>query len=72
MPLAFYKVTALPEVLAANALYFVSADNGQLMEVYMANSAGTAARKVIGEAEVSAALAEYVATSVALAEPAAW
>lgn len=59
MSLAFYKVTALPEVLAANALYFVSAANGQLMEVYMANSAGTAARKVIGEAEVSAALAAY-------------
>lgn len=59
MSLAFYKVTALPETLAANALYFVSAANGQLMEVYMANSAGTAARKVIGEAEVSAALAAY-------------
>lgn len=59
MSIAFYKVTALPQTLAANALYFVAAANGQLMEVHMSNSQGTAARKVLGEAELNAAIAAY-------------
>ncbi|MGC3004433.1 hypothetical protein ACPF8X_40155, partial [Streptomyces sp. G35A] len=59
MSLAFYKVTALPKQLAANGMYFVTSANSQLMEVYMANSTGTAARKVLGEAELNAAIQAY-------------
>lgn len=56
--LNFYKVTALPGVLEANAVYAVPVSgNPNLVELFVVNSAGTAARHVLGETEVAAMIA---------------
>jgi hypothetical protein len=56
--LNFYKVTALPGTLEANAVYAVSvASNASLVELYVVNSAGTAARHVLNESDVAAMIA---------------
>lgn len=59
MALQFFKLNALPETLVANSLYFIKSSTTGLMEVYMSNESGSAARKVTGEAEVAAAIAAY-------------
>jgi hypothetical protein len=52
--LNFYKVTALPGTLEANAVYAVSvASNPNLVELFVVNSAGTAARHVLNETDVA-------------------
>jgi hypothetical protein len=56
--LNFYKVTALPGTLEANAVYAVSvAGNASLVELFVVNSAGTAARHVLNESDVAAMIA---------------
>lgn len=57
----FFKVNELPVELESNALYFVKSSTAGAMEVYMSNAAGTAARKVTGEAEVTAAINAAIA-----------
>lgn len=50
-----HKVTSLPSSLAADSMYFVT-PNGQAteIEVYVTNTAGTAARHVIKRSEIQA------------------
>lgn len=53
-----FKVSALPGVLVANAIYYVAvAGNPDLVEVFVVNSTGTAARHVLNESDVSAMIA---------------
>jgi hypothetical protein len=48
-----YKVTSLPTQLQPNSLYFVSVSgNAALMEVYVTDNAGTAARHVVNSSEI--------------------
>lgn len=52
--LNFYKVTALPGTLEANAVYAVGvASNPSLVEFYVVNSAGTSARHVLNQSDVA-------------------
>lgn len=41
-----FKETALPGTLAANAIYLVTSNNSNYVEVYVTNSAGSASRRV--------------------------
>lgn len=53
-----FKVTSLPGTLVANAIYYVSvASNPALVEVYVTNSTGTAARHVLSESDVASMIA---------------
>jgi hypothetical protein len=52
--LNFYKVTTLPGTLEANAVYAVGvASNPSLVELFVVNSSGTAARHVLNESDVA-------------------
>jgi hypothetical protein len=56
--LNFYKVTALPGTLEANAVYAVPVSgNPNLVELFIVNSTGSAARHVLGEADVASMIA---------------
>jgi hypothetical protein len=49
-----FKVTALPGTLVANSIYYVTVSGKpDLVEIYVVNSAGTAARHVLNEADVA-------------------
>lgn len=49
-----FKVASLPGTLVANAIYYVSvAGNSNLLEVYVTNNTGAAARHVMSEADVA-------------------
>lgn len=65
MAIKFFKVTSLPAQLEPNGLYFVQGAAGNLMDVYMATSTGMAGFKVLGSAELSAAIADYDAGGAA-------
>lgn len=59
-----FKVSALPGTLVANAIYYVSvAGNPNLVEIYVVNNDGVAARHVINSADVSAMIATAMAAS---------
>lgn len=52
--LNFYKVTSLPGILEANAVYAVSVSGNQnLVEMFIVNSSGSAARHLLGESDVA-------------------
>jgi hypothetical protein len=60
--LNFYKETALPGVLVANAIYAIPVSgNPSLVELFITNAAGTAARHVLNEADVAAMIAASAA-----------
>lgn len=48
-----YKVTALPAVLQSNALYLVTDSDPDFVEIYFADNAGSAARRVMTRQDVN-------------------
>lgn len=56
MALKFFKVSALPAELVANAVYFLKSDVTGMMELYMSDVTGASVRKLTGAAEVSSAI----------------
>lgn len=57
-----FKVTALPGSLVSNAIYYVSvAGNPNLVEIFVVDNAGVAARHVINTSDVSAMIASAMA-----------
>jgi hypothetical protein len=57
-----FKVSALPGSLVPNAIYYVGiAGNPNLVEIYVVDNAGVAARHVINTSDVSAMIASAMA-----------
>ena len=58
---SLHKTTALPGTLAANAIYLVTSSNPDYVEMYVTNTAGTAARRVINAADIQAMIDASIA-----------
>jgi hypothetical protein len=59
-----FKVSALPGTLVANAVYYVSvAGNPSLVEVFVVDNAGVAAKHIINSTDVSAMIAAALGAS---------
>jgi hypothetical protein len=59
-----FKVTALPGTLVSNAVYYVSVvGNPTLMEIYVVDNTGVAARHVINSADVATMIASAMSSA---------
>lgn len=60
---SFLKVLALPEQFTPNAVYMVSAAESSTFELYVANNAGTAVRKLDPGEEILSKVVSYDAVA---------
>lgn len=60
---SFLKVLALPEQFTPNAVYMVSAAGSSTFELYVANNAGTAVRKLDPGEEILSKVVSYDAVA---------
>ena len=65
--LTFAKVTELPVTLTPNTLYSVASVEANLFDIYLSNSAGTAARHIISKSEIESMVANSISSSSGVA-----